>query len=78
LGKVIQANFSSAQTVTLPTSFATAFYLWVKSVGAGTCGVTAASGNIDNESTWTLTQWQASMFYWDGALWRVLGSSFEI
>jgi hypothetical protein len=71
-------NASSVQYVTLPVSFATASYLWVKNVGSGACGVQAASGNIDNQASLSLTQWQAIHVYWDGSLWRVLGESLGV
>lgn len=78
LGKIVQMNSASTTTVTLPVTFATGFYLWVKNVGAGACSVTPTSGNIDNHSSWVLSQWQATQFYWDGSLWRVLSESLAV
>jgi hypothetical protein len=78
LGAIIQMNSSSAETVTLPVSFATGFFLWVKNVGSGECTVQAASGNIDNNASFALGQWQAAQFYWDGSLWRVLSESLAV
>jgi len=77
-GAIIQENSASAVTVTLPTSFATGFSLWVKNIGAGVCTVQAASGNIDDEASMALSQWQAMQFYWDGALWRALSQSLAV
>lgn len=78
LGAIIQENSSGAVTVTLPVSFSTGFNLWVKSVGSGACTVQAASGNIDNNASFVLNQWQAAQFYWDGSLWRVLSESLAV
>jgi hypothetical protein len=78
LGAIIQMNSSGTATVTLPVSFSTGFVLWVKSVGAGACTVQAASGNIDNNASFVLNQWQAAQFYWDGSLWRVLSESLAV
>ena len=78
LGAIIQENSSSAVTVTLPVSFSTGFVLWVKNVGSGVCTVQAASGNIDNNASFLLNQWQAAQFYWDGSLWRVLSESLAV
>ena len=77
LGSIIQMNSAGATTVTLPVSFATGFWLWVKSVGAGTCTVSASSGNIDSHASIPITQGQAYQFYWDGSLWRQLSQSLS-
>jgi hypothetical protein len=78
LGAIIQMNSSSAETVTLPVSFSTGSFLWVKNVGSGDCTVQAASGNVDNNASFILSQWQAAQFYWDGSLWRVLSESLAV
>ena len=78
LGAIIQMNSSSAETVTLSVSFSTGFVLWVKNVGSGVCTVAAVSGNIDNNASFALSQWQAAQFYWDGSLWRVLSESLAV
>jgi hypothetical protein len=78
LGAIIQENSSSAVAVTLPVTFATGFFLWVKNVGSGVCTVAATSGNIDNNASFLLDQWQAAQFYWDGSLWRVLSESLAV
>jgi|GEM_PF-4748718 hypothetical protein len=78
LGAIIQENSSSAVTVTLPVTFSTGFALWVKNVGSGACTVQASSGNIDNNASFILNQWQAAQFYWDGSLWRVLSESLAV
>lgn len=77
LGKIIQMNAAGATAVTLPVTFATGFWLWVKNVGAGTCTVTPSSGNIDGHASIAITQYQAYQFYWDGSLWRQLSQSLS-
>lgn len=77
LGKVIQMNAAGATTVTLPVTFATGFWLWVKNVGAGTCTVSATSGNIDSHASIAITTAQAYQFYWDGSQWRQLSQSLS-
>ena len=78
LGKIIQMNSASATTVTLPVTFATGFWLWVKNVGAGTCTASATSGNIDGHASIAIVQAQAYQFYWDGSLWRQLSQSLSV
>ena len=78
LGKIIQMNSGSATVVTLPVTFATGFCLWVKNVGAGTCTVAAASGDIDADASIPITQWQAFQFYWDGSAWHQLSQSLSV
>ena len=78
LGKIIQMNSGSATVVTLPVTFATGFWLWVKNVGAGTCTVAAASGDIDADASIPITQWQAFQFYWDGSAWHQLSQSLSV
>jgi hypothetical protein len=77
LGKIIRMNAAGATTVTLPVTFATGFWVWVKNVGAGTCTVSASSGNIDAHASIPITQYQAYQFYWDGSLWRQLSQSLS-
>ncbi len=77
LGTIIQMNSGSATAVTLPVTFATGFWLWVKNVGAGTCTVAAASGDIDADASIAITQWQAFQFYWDGSTWHQLSQSLS-
>ena len=78
LGKIIQTNSGSATFVILPVTFATGFWLWVKNVGAGTCTVAAASGDIDADASIPITQWQAFLFYWDGSAWHQLSQSLSV
>ena len=76
--QIIQMNAAGATTVTLPTSMvATGKLYWVKNIGAGTCTVEAATGNIDADASIPLTQWQAYQFYWDGSTWHQLSQSLS-
>ena len=77
--QIIQMNAAGATTVTLPTtSITTGRVYYVKNVGAGTCTVAGATGNIDSHASIAITQWQAYQFYWDGSLWRQLSQSLSV
>ena len=74
--QIIQMNAAGATTVTLPTAgVTTGKVYWVKNVGAGTCTVSGATGNIDSHGSIAITQWQAYQFYWDGSTWHQLSQS---
>ena len=75
---LIQMNAGGATTVTLPIAgVTTGKFYFVKNVGAGTCSVAAASGNIDADASIPLTQWQAVQIYWDGSAWHQLSQSLS-
>ena len=76
--QIIQMNAAGATAVTLPVAgISTGKVYWVKNIGAGTCTVSAASGNIDANATIAITQWQAYQFYWDGSTWHQLSQSLS-
>jgi len=77
--QIIQMNAAGATTVTLPTtSVTTGQVYYVKNVGAGTCTVLGATGNIDSHASIAITQWQTYGFYWDGSIWHQLSQSLSV